>query len=181
MPRPTGSALGVQKSQAKGWTEKTSHQSVSLRRMPSEALWLYQPQACPPARAPSLCPLLCQLPTDSSAAGGFCSFLLITPHPWPLCILAAAAGPCLKPHPVLVLASQSTLCPSTPRLGIGHGPGLLTDPSLCPQLVTVSTEQTLSFLASMFYNPDCPSTESHHCTSDAAASLLLTQLGGLSL
>lgn len=122
VPRPTGSALGVQRSQAKGWTEKTSLQSVSLRRMPSEALWLYQPQACPPPRAPSLCPLLCQLPTDSSAAGGFCSFLLITPHPWPLCILAAAAGPCLKPHPVLVLASQSTLCPSTPRLGIGGWP-----------------------------------------------------------
>lgn len=66
--------------------------------------------------------------------------------------------------------------------GLGcHGPGLLTDPSLRPQLVTEGTEQTLSFLASMFYNPDCPSVGPFHCTSDAPGSLLLTRLGGLSL
>lgn len=77
------------------------------------------------------------------------------------------------PRPVLAFGAL---------FGLGcHGPGLLTKPSLCPQLVTVSTEQTLSFLASKFYNPDCPSMEPHHCTSDAAGSLLLTQLGGLSL
>ena len=78
----------------------------------------YQSRTCPPARVPSLHTLPCKALPDPSAVGGFCSFLLHAPHPWPLGILAAATG--LKaPTPRWFLASQSPLCPSTPRWGAG--------------------------------------------------------------
>lgn len=55
------------------------------------------------------------------------------------------------PHPVLAFGPLFDLG--------GRGPGLLTDPPLYPRLVTLGAEQTLSFPASLSYNPESTSVE----------------------